>query len=99
MKTEIIWEKTDPKPLAGKTVALLLMESPDKKPYLSLGHWVPRLWEKSCFSEYSDYDEETGTYYTPEGWYEEVPENAGCEFSCVYISDAVIMWGDVNVPV
>ena len=51
--------------------------------------WIEaKTLESGCDSEIGEYDEETDTYYDPEGWYERI--NNWCDYTHIAVYEGVV---------
>lgn len=55
------------------------------------GHWTTQSTEENDSSEWNEYDEESDTYYTKEGWYELMDTEVGEDYGS--------WWMDCQTPV
>lgn len=90
----IIWNDagTTQKPKGWVLVAVLL---PNGKNKTHIASWTAKFSEENCgdYDEYCDYNEEDDTYYTPEGWYQEL--NVDADYSGMFLSEPVVAWADL----
>lgn len=63
-----------------------------------IGKWIPAKTEEADadIDDWTEYDEATDVYYTPEGWYEN-QRNWG-EYSSIHINEEVTHWMPLPEP-
>jgi len=63
-----------------------------------IGKWVPAMTDESTpeDEDWVEYDEQTDTYYVPEGWYEF--QANWDEYSAIHINEAVTHWMPLPEP-
>ncbi len=87
------WIKvSDKMPPANKSVLLLQKTGHIDSTVIIVGHWVAKFTEE-CDEDYSEYCEEKGEYFLPEGFYEH-QFNWG-EYSSIGVTEKVTHWMDL----
>ena len=88
------WEDAKAKPEPGKPVVVCFMEGNRQK--WARACWIPKYFEEDSgnYEGDTDYDEESDTYYWPEGWYE---WNAQEETHWI-LTEEVTHWARVELP-
>ena len=65
----------------GKTVLIAWKNSQGKWRYAKAVKVAPKTMEASYETDWGEYDDETDTYWTPPGWYEDVEAETGMDYS------------------
>ena len=84
-------------PLAGQTVLACYVNRANKLRRIR-AHWIAAKTEESSGdNDFGEYDEEADTYWTPEGWYEQI-DNWG-EYSAVAVCEGTVThWMPLPAP-
>lgn len=81
------WQPIETAP--PNTVVFIFFKNELGKKIIVKAMFVPKLSRADEYSEleFADYDEEDDCYYWPEGWYEDVYAETGCDYSFHHIGN------------
>lgn len=80
------WHKVqDKKPPENKPLLIHIKNQQSKDRVIKAIYIPAKTIEAHVDSEWFEYDEEEDTYWTPQGWYEDVYAETGLEFDLLFI--------------